>query len=104
MRHRDAEKKDEYDLLEITIMRAFGLRKADYFGKSDPYISFCIIDDQGHETQVVKTTVIEKTINPTINEKFTFTFRGINFDKSLKFIMKDWDRLSKDDFLGQSQI
>ena len=56
-----------YDLLELTVLKASNLRKADYFGKSDPYIQISILDEHDQESQIVNTTVIQKTLKPTIN-------------------------------------
>ena len=51
--------------------------------------------------QTVKSSVIKNCLNPTYNEKFTFSLTKEDQDQKLLFVVKDWDAISKDDFLGQ---
>lgn len=50
---------------------------------------------------MVKSSVIKNCLNPTYNEKFTFTLNKEERDQKILFVVKDYDMITKDDFLGQ---
>ena len=58
--------------LNFTLDSASGLKKADTFGKSDPY---CIVKVNGEKQCMSK--VIKKTLDPVWGEDFTIKFNNI---------------------------
>jgi hypothetical protein len=66
----DAELPKGMKDMEITILAASGLAKADTFGSSDPYCVLRWID-----TEIGKTSVIKENINPVWEDDQCFIFR-----------------------------
>ena len=58
--------------LRFTLDSASGLKKADTFGKSDPY---CIVKVNGE--QQCTSTVMKKTLDPVWDEDFTVNLNDI---------------------------
>jgi len=82
--------------LKIFQMGATGLKAADIGGTSDPY---AILRVRG--TQVGKTKVIDKTLNPSWKDDFTFEFLQSDV---LEVSLFDKDKIGKDDPLGNVVI
>jgi len=85
--------------LKVTIMRARGLRAADWAlggGKSDP---FCTCEIEGVPELKVQTRHISKTLEPTWDEEHIIPIfeRG----QGLTFRVFDYDRGSSADLLGK---
>eukprot|EP01095_Lingulamoeba_sp_RSL-Kostka_P005700 TRINITY_DN1723_c0_g1_i2.p1 TRINITY_DN1723_c0_g1~~TRINITY_DN1723_c0_g1_i2.p1 ORF type:complete len:371 (-),score=131.29 TRINITY_DN1723_c0_g1_i2:107-1219(-) len=82
--------------ITITLIAAQNLAAKDMSGTSDPYIEVKL---QNNEEKVLyKSKKIMKNLNPKWSESFT-----IDGDKNsvIIFDLFDWDRFSKDDFLGR---
>jgi len=75
---------------------ATGLKAADFGGTSDPY---AILRVRG--TQIGKTKVIDKTLNPSWKDEFTHEFLTSDV---LEVFFYDKDKIGKDDPLGSSII
>src|SRR3989338_551637 len=82
--------------VKVQVVEAQNLMIAD-LKSSDPYVE--IITSK--KTQ--KTKVIKKNLNPVWNEEFIFDLENPKLD-SIQFVVKDHDRFSKDDPLGQAKI
>ena len=86
-------------VLRVKLTHALGLKSMDSNGYSDPYckVSF---GKQTHKSQIVK-----KSLNPRWDE--TYTFRG-NYPDFVNGVLNvecwDWDRLSRNDPLGNGTL
>ena len=85
------------------LIRGMDLRPED--GSSvDPY---CLINFDSHDEQIEKKSQVKKgTQNPNWNEMFEFT---IKFAKEgpvppIHIILKDWDKISGDDNIGECSV
>ena len=91
--------------LKLEVVSASSLKKADTFGKSDPY---CVILSNG--AIVGKTSVIKKTLDPEWNEGFEITLKeDDNGDvaiasENIRFEIFDKDLIGSHDFLGLYEI
>uniref|UniRef100_A0A914RBX4 C2 domain-containing protein n=1 Tax=Parascaris equorum TaxID=6256 RepID=A0A914RBX4_PAREQ len=74
----------------------------DRNGMSDPYVKLCILPEG---KQKFETKVQRNNLNPQFNETFAFNiaFNELRY-KTLQFIVFDFDRLSKDDRIGQLSL
>ena len=92
-------------LLKFKVVAASGLKKADTFGKSDPY---CVVFSG--EARVGKTTVQKKTLDPEWNADFELIFEEneegeINTNsEALRFEIFDKDLIGAHDFLGMYEL
>jgi len=83
-------------ILQIEMVGADKLRKADVIGKSDPYVVISL------GASVEKTKVIDSTLDPRWDEKFDM----LVYDKAeecIKFKVFDKD-IDSDDFLGKAEV
>jgi Leucine-rich repeat (LRR) protein len=94
-------------MIGIRFVSASGLKKADFFGKSDPYVEFSVND-----VVIGQSKTIKKTLNPKWDERKEFV---IHSDTPLSFLSPptnvrlvfeifDWDLVGDDDPLGRITI
>lgn len=96
----------EYDFenskLSVSILKASNLPAMDRNGMSDPYVKVFIAPER---KQKYETKIIRNTLNPVYNETFLFNvpFNELQ-SKTLFLVVFDYDRLSKDDKMGQLAV
>lgn len=83
----------------ITIASAAGLKACDWNGKSDPYCKCWI---QGQPDSEFKTQVFKRELSPAWNHWRALP--DLPEVCALQFEVWDWDRLTKDDFIGKAGL
>jgi hypothetical protein len=96
-RGREAQVEEEARVLEVLVETGRHLPKMDTLGKCD---GFCEIKWRDF---VEVTQVKKNTYSPDWNERFEFEFAG-EVTGDLVLTLKDWDRFSSPDLVGQVSI
>lgn len=91
--------KKPVGMLQVKIINARNVKKADVMGKSDPYVKFSL----GEGTLKKKTQVKPNTLNPDWNETFTLVVQDPQF-QVLELRVYDWEKVSAHDFLGMQVV
>ena len=94
-----ASAPNEAGRMQLLLERAAGLKKADFMGKSDPYV---ILQCLGVEQ---RSTVKKQDLNPVWNERFEFHGRRDAFVRAgLQMRLFDKDMVGSDDPLGDAWV
>jgi len=100
-----SKSREQYAFLEVKIENAQGLKKADFFGSSDPY---CVFDfskdpDGAHVSpKTSRTRTIMNTLNPVWDQYFHFIIpSGL---KMMRIDIYDYDKASQDDLIGHCNV
>uniref|UniRef100_A0A3B3ZU51 C2 domain-containing protein n=1 Tax=Periophthalmus magnuspinnatus TaxID=409849 RepID=A0A3B3ZU51_9GOBI len=91
--------------LHCTVLRAKGLKPMDFNGLADPYVKLHLLPG-ACKANKLKTRTIRNSLNPTWNEKLTYT--GITAEdlhrKTLRLTVCDEDKLTHNELIGESRV
>lgn len=101
---RAEEVKESKDIIFLSL-RAHNVAKMDTFGKSDPYLVFSRLSEDGQWLRVYRTEEVKNTLNP-IWKPLEATVQALcnsDFARPISIECWDWDKSSSDDLIGACQ-
>ncbi|CAL9149366.1 synaptotagmin-2-like [Musa acuminata AAA Group] len=92
--------KKPVGILHVKIIRAYKLRKLDFFGKSDPYVKLKLSDEK---LPSKKTSVKHSNLDPEWNEEFKFVIKDAE-NQVVELNVYDWEKVGKHERMGMNVI
>uniref|UniRef100_A0A5K3FBL1 Protein kinase C n=2 Tax=Mesocestoides corti TaxID=53468 RepID=A0A5K3FBL1_MESCO len=89
----------ERQRLIVIVKEAKNLVPMDPNGLADPYVKLKLTGDN-ERTRKLKTKVVKASLNPRWNETFLIEVNPEDESRRLMVELWDWDRASRDDFMG----
>ncbi|CAN0909225.1 SYT3 [Linum grandiflorum] len=92
--------KKPVGILNVKVVRATKLMKADIVGTSDPYVKLSL---SGDKLSAKKTTIKKQNLNPVWNENFRLVVKDPG-SQVLHLHVLDWDKVGAHDTLGMQVV